>query len=64
MAERSYHAGEMVYYHGQMGNGASSPYKIIRRMPVDQDSRTRYRIKNAAETFERVALEEQLSRSP
>jgi len=30
-----------------MGNGASSPYKIIRRMPVDQDSRTRYRIKNA-----------------
>ena len=64
MAERTYRAGELVYYQGQMGNGASSPYKIIRRLPVDQDSRTRYRIKNAAEAFERVALEEQLSRSP
>jgi hypothetical protein len=64
MAERSYHAGEMVYYQGQGGNGAASAYRIIRRMPVDQDSRTRYRIKNAAESFERVALEEQLSRSP
>jgi hypothetical protein len=64
MTERTYRAGEMVYYSGQMGNGVASPYKIIRRMPVDQDSRTRYRIKNAAESFERVALEEQLSRSP
>jgi hypothetical protein len=63
MSERAYRAGEMVYYSGQMGNGASSPYKIIRRLPVDQDTRTRYRIKNAAESFERVALEEQLSRT-
>lgn len=54
----------MVYYSGQSGNGASSAYKIITRMPVDRDAQVRYRIKNPSEAFERVALEEQLSRSP
>jgi len=64
MTERTYRAGEMVYYRAQMGNGAASAYKIITRMPVDRDAQIRYRIKNPSEAFERVAFEEQLSRSP
>jgi hypothetical protein len=64
MTERTYRAGELVYYQAQMGNGAASPYKIITRLPVDRDAQVRYRIKNPSEAFERVALEEQLSRLP
>lgn len=63
MTERTYRAGEMVYYRGQMGNGATSPYKIITRLPTEGDAPARYRIKNPSEAFERVAFEEQLSRS-
>lgn len=61
MAKRNYRAGDMVYYQGQFGNGASSLYKIVTRLPTDRDAQVRYRIKNPAELFERVALEEQLS---
>jgi ABC-type ATPase involved in cell division len=64
LTEQTYRAGEMVYFSGQSGNGASSAYKIITRMPVDRDAQVRYRIKNPSEAFERVALEVQLSRSP
>jgi hypothetical protein len=64
MSERTYRAGELVYYRGQMGNGASSPYKVVTRLPLDRDAVVRYRIKNPSEAFERVAFEEQLSRSP
>ena len=64
MTERTYRAGEMVYFRGQSGNGASSAYKVLSLMPVDRDAQLRYRIKNPSEAFERVAFEEQLSRSP
>jgi hypothetical protein len=64
MTERTYRAGEMVYYRGQMGNGASSAYKVITRLPTESGAVARYRIKNPSEAFERVAFEEQLSRSP
>jgi len=64
MSDRHYHAGEMVYYQGQSGNGAASPYRIVTRLPMDRDSQVRYRIKNPSEPFERVAVAEQLSRSP
>jgi len=64
MTERTYRAGEMVYYSAQMGNGAASPYRVVSRLPIDRDAQVRYRIKNPSEPFERVALAEQLSRSP
>lgn len=58
-----YHIGESVYFRGQSGAGAAGTYKIVRRLPVERDTALRYRIKNTAETFERVADEEQLSRT-
>ena len=64
MTERTYRAGEQVSSRGPLGTGASSAYKIITRMPVEGDTQVRYRIKNPSEAFERVAFEEQLSRSP
>ena len=63
MAERNYRAGDLVYFQGQFGNGAASLYKVVTRLPTDRDAQVRYRIKNPSELFERVALEEQLSRA-
>ncbi len=61
---KTYTAGEAVYFRGAYGAGAASPYKVVRALPVENDDRVRYRIKNTAENFERVADEDQLSRSP
>ena len=57
-------SGDPVYFHGQFGDGAKSIYKVIRTLPVERDTVLRYRIKNPAETFERTATEEQLTREP
>jgi hypothetical protein len=36
----------------------------VRALPLENDDRVRYRIKNATEMFERVADEDQLSKQP
>jgi hypothetical protein len=57
--------GEVVYFESSVRSlpGMRGTYKVIRLMPVDTDDQYRYRIKSAAESFERVATESQLSRS-
>ena len=57
-----FHIGEPVYFRGQFGHGAAGIYKVVSCMPVERDDQVRYKIKNPAENFERVASEEQLSR--
>lgn len=59
-----YNVGTSVYFQGGgMMPGARSTYKIVRQLPVERDNRLTYRIKNVAESFERIADEEQLSRA-
>jgi len=59
-----YSIGQTVYFTPQFrGGSASGTYKIVRLLPIENDSRLRYRIKNATESFERVAEEVQLSRT-
>jgi hypothetical protein len=59
-----YSPGQSVYYQAQFGkNSARSPYKIVRRLPIENGSRLSYRIKSAAESFERIAEEHQLLRA-
>lgn len=56
-------AGQMVYFHPRHGISASSgTYKIVRPLPIESDNRLSYRIKSAAENFERIAEEDQLTR--
>lgn len=56
--------GQTVYFASQYPNNAArGPYKIVRRLPVENDNRLSYRIKSAAETFERIAEEFQLTRA-
>jgi hypothetical protein len=59
-----YKIGDGLYFHGQFGNGAKGVYKVMSQLPVERDDQRRYRIKNSAETFERIAMEDQLSREP
>ena len=59
-----YSAGQNVYYEPQFGNnGSRSKYKIVRKLPIEGDKRLSYRIKSAAESFERIAEEHQLTRT-
>lgn len=59
-----YSVGQTVYYASQFANNAArGPYKIVRRLPIENDNRLPYRIKSAAESFERTAEEYQLSRA-
>ena len=56
--------GANVHYEGgTLTPGARGNYKVMRQLPVERDNRIVYRIKNAAESFERTAEEFQLSRS-
>ena len=55
-------AGADVYFEPTYGNAAArGKYKVVRALPVENDNRLSYRIKSAAETFERIAEEHQLS---
>lgn len=55
--------GMAVYYEsGFPGGSARGVYKIVKQLPVEWNNRIVYRIKNPAETFERIAEESQLSR--
>lgn len=57
-------AGQTVYYVSQYPNNAArGPYKILRRLPIENDNRLSYRIKSAAESFERIVEEHQLTRA-
>ena len=56
--------GASVYFESGLASGAARGlYKIMRQLPVERDDRRMYRIKSAAETFERTAEESQLTRS-
>ncbi len=58
-----FNIGSSVYYNGgTLTPGARGSYKIVRQLPVEMDNRLSYRIKSAAETFERTAEEHQLSK--
>ena len=48
---------------GTMVDAARGLYTVTRQLPVERDNRVVYRIKSAAETFERTAEEHQLSRA-
>jgi hypothetical protein len=53
--------GQLVYFEGAMQyDAARGQYKIVRLVPIERDNRLIYRIKNAAEAFERTAEEHQL----
>ena len=41
---------------------AKGTYKIVRQLLVDGDKKSMYRLKSAAENFERIAEEQQLRR--
>ena len=59
-----FHIGTSVHYEGgTLAPGANGTYKIVRQLPVENDNRLMYRIKSAAESFERIAEEQQLSRA-
>jgi hypothetical protein len=59
-----FNVGASVHFEGgTLTPGARGTYKIIRRLPLERDDRVMYRIKNAAETFERTAEEQQLRRA-
>ena len=56
-----YSIGQLVYFEGAMQyDAARGQYKIVRLVPIERDNRVVYRIKNAAEVFERTAEEYQL----
>jgi hypothetical protein len=56
-----YSIGQLVYFEGAMQyDAARGQYKIVRLVPIERDNRVVYRIKNAAEAFERTAEEYQL----
>jgi hypothetical protein len=56
--------GATVHFDGgTLTPAARGTYKIVRQLPVEGDNRLVYRIKSAAETFERTAEEHQLARS-
>ncbi len=59
-----YTLGETVYYNSpSFGRAAAvGSYTVVKLLPTDGDD-YQYRIKNAAEAFERVAKESQLDRA-
>jgi hypothetical protein len=58
-----FHVGVSVHYEGDRhAPGARGTYKIVRQLPVEGDNKLMYRIKSAAENFERIAEEHQLRR--
>jgi hypothetical protein len=56
-------AGQTVYFEsaGMGRNATKGAYKIIRVLPLENDSEYRYRVKSNAEAYERVAKESQLT---
>jgi hypothetical protein len=62
--EHKYGVGQHVYYRPSMKyTAAPGIYEIVRTLPVESEGRLTYRIKSAAETFERTAEESELTRT-
>ena len=60
-----YSVGQLVYFDGALQYEASrGQYKIVRLVPIERDNKVIYRIKQAAEPFERTAEEYQLTVAP
>jgi len=56
-----YSIGQLVYFEGAMQyDAARGQYKIVRLVPIENDNKVVYRIKNPVEAFERTAEEHQL----
>jgi hypothetical protein len=54
--------GQLVYFESPfLRNAARGEYKIVRLVPIEKDNKVVYRIKSAAEAFERTAEEHQLT---
>ena len=57
-----YGVGQDVYYRPSIKHTAAPGiYKIVGTLPLEMEGRLTYRIKSAAETFERTADETDLS---
>jgi hypothetical protein len=57
-----YAVGQDVYYQPSIKHSAARGiYKVTARVPVESDGRLTYRIKSAAEAFERTADESELT---
>jgi hypothetical protein len=60
----TFKVGATVHFEGgSVAGAARGLYKVTRQLPVERDNRLVYRIKSAAESFERTAEEHQLSRA-
>jgi len=56
-----YSVGQLVYFEPTFGyNVPRGQYKIVGLVPIENDNRLIYRIKNPAEPYERIAEERQL----
>jgi len=59
--EHKYRVGQDVYYRPSIKyTAAPGIYKIVGTLPVESEGRLTYRIKSAAEKFERTAEESEL----
>ena len=57
-----YSVGQLVYFDSTLRHHAApGQYKIVRLNPIEKNDRLIYRIKSAAEKFERSAEEYQLT---
>jgi hypothetical protein len=57
-----YKIGQDVFYRPSIKfTAAPGIYKIVGTLPVESEGRLKYRIKSAAETFERTADEGELT---
>lgn len=65
MSEHAFKIGQMVRFDPGRSNLAptSREYTVVRLLPPE-GGQNLYRIKGAAETFERMARESELSRKP
>ena len=60
--EHKYRVGQDVYYRKSIKyTAAPGIYTIIKTLPVESEGRLTYRIKSAAETFDRTADESELT---
>ena len=60
-AMHKYSVGQLVYFDAALQfEAARGQYKIVRLVPIERDAKIVYRIKQAAEPFERTAEEYQL----
>ncbi len=60
-----YSIGQLVYFEGAFRyNAARGQYQIVSLVPIENDNKIIYRIKNPAEAFARAAEEHQLTVAP